>query len=137
MRDSAEPGNLLAELRSLRFFPGSEDDFWPRFLSGVASICKTSWVLRLTRGKSADVWSLAQDFGTNLDKEQIRQALEDNLLQVAERAQSTHLRDCEQPFQDFHSLPRLLFVWKKARIVMDPSLLDSLIEWQVPRLMTS
>ncbi|MBT3786730.1 GAF domain-containing protein, partial [bacterium] len=88
MRDSAEPGNLLAELRSLRFFPGSEDDFWPRFLSGVASICKPSWVLRLTRGKSADVWSLAQDFGTNLDKEQIRQALEDNLLQVAERAQS-------------------------------------------------
>jgi len=87
MRNSTQPGDFLSEVRSLRFFPGSEEDFWPRFLSGVSNLCKSTWVLRLIRDNS-DSWSLAQDYGADLDKNQIRDTLQESLVQIANRART-------------------------------------------------
>ena len=87
MHNSTQPGDFLAEVRSLRVFPGSEEDFWPRFLSGVSNVCKSSWVLRLIRNNS-DSWSLAQDYGADVDRDEVAKVLENNLIQIAERAQN-------------------------------------------------
>ena len=75
----------FGELRSLRTFPGSEIDFWNRFLSGVSLLFQSSRVLRLCQGNDHN-WVIVQELDSQLLKTEIEENIHPELLQVAERA---------------------------------------------------
>lgn len=86
MTQNVDAKTLLGELKSLRFFNGESEEFWPEYLSKVALLCKSPFAVSYVWNSEKKEWGVLSAVGLDTDLKGFQPEIIQMGLNISQRA---------------------------------------------------